>query len=103
MTKRTVLCHAHGRPGDWEAICFDFDIAVQGQSFEQVKSLLDAAVSSYVVDACAEDEQTAKRLLSRRAPLSVRLRLLASYAAHVLLRRNDEREYQAGFDIPCHA
>jgi hypothetical protein len=29
---RELNCIAHGRPGSWEAICLDFDLAVQGRA-----------------------------------------------------------------------
>ena len=102
---RRVHCFAKGVPGDWEGICIDFDIAVQGKSFDEVRTLLDEAVHSYVIDACAEEPSTARRLLNRKAPLSVRLGLAASYLAHIVSSSNHDgdREYKAGFDLPCHA
>ena len=103
MEYKRVHCFAHGTPGEWEAICVDFDIAVQGSSFEEVRSLLDDAVRSYVEDACAERPAVANRLLNRRAPLSVRVKLAVSYVCHLLSRTREDREYQAGFDLPCHA
>lgn len=104
MIKRRVQCFAHGRPGDWEAVCVDLDIAVQGASFDEVRWSLNAAVETYVADARAGDEASALRLLSRRAPLTTRIRLAASYLAHIVLANDgDNREFQAGFDLPCHA
>lgn len=103
MATKRVQCFARGVPGDWEATCVDLDIAVQGRSFEEVKSLLDEAVHSYVEDACAEDPETARALLNRRAPLPVRVRLAGSYLVHLLTRKDGDREYKAGFDLPCHA
>lgn len=102
MTKR-VLCYAHGRPNAWEALCLDFDIAVQGASFDEVKALLDEAIRTYVEDACAESPETARQLLNRRAPLWLRAKLVASFLLHMAFRRDGAREYQAGFDLPCPA
>lgn len=101
MQKR-VLCYARGVPGDWEAFCVDFDIAVQGETFEQVAALLNEAVLSYADDACHEDQATTRRLLHRRAPLFWRLRLAGSFLLHTVLGARD-RKYQAGFDLPCPA
>ena len=39
MMKR-LLCFAEGKEGDWEGICVDLDIAVQGASFNEVCELL---------------------------------------------------------------
>lgn len=101
----SVWCFAHGRPGDWEAMCVDLDIAVQGTSFDDVKNQLDSAVRSYVEDAMAEDAGTRQRLLARQAPLHVRLQCWATLFWHAVLGRsaNSDREYRAGFDLPCPA
>lgn len=101
---RSVQCFAHGRPGSWEGLCVDLDIAVQGASFEDVRARLDHAVSTYVEDATAEDPATARKLLARRAPLWVRLKLAAAYLGHLLSAgRGGDREFKAGFDLPCRA
>ena len=67
-------CYAEGRDGDWEAICFDLDIAVQGGSFEEVFGSLQEAISLYfetVVELAADQPPT---LLHRPVPLPVRLK-----------------------------
>jgi hypothetical protein len=69
---REYLCVARRGREWWEALCLDFDLAVQGRSFDEVRALLDEAVNSYVADARAEAEPTRSRLLARRAPLHVR-------------------------------
>lgn len=98
---RTVLCFAHGREGAWEAICLDYDIAVAGRSFEEVKALLDHAIATYVADAMNEDARSRTALLNRRAPLHVRLRHLATFLFAALRRRGRDRETQVGFSLPC--
>lgn len=72
---RRLQCFAHGRPGDWEAICTDLDLAVQGTSFEDVQRMLNEAVCSYVEDAMQESEETRRQLLKRRSPWHVRIGL----------------------------
>jgi hypothetical protein len=64
---------AHGKNGTWEAFSLDFDLAVQGGSFEEVSEGLRAAVASYLQDVAAEQEPTRSRLLRRRVPLHIRL------------------------------
>ena len=71
--KIPLTCIARGGDGRWEAICLDFNIVVQGQSLEEVEALLRGIVLSYVEDALKEDETTRNQLLTRRAPLHVRL------------------------------
>jgi len=97
---KPVQCFANGHPGDWEAICVDFDLAVQGSSFEEVQALLHDAIASYVQCAGAEAPETASRLLRRRAPALVHLRLVLSYLFHTVFKRENDT-YRAGFDVPC--
>ena len=99
--ERTVLCFAHGREGAWEAICLDYDIAVAGRSFEEVKALLDHAIATYVEDAMNEDERTRRALLNRRAPFHVRARHIARFLSAALRHRSRDRETQVGFSVPC--
>jgi hypothetical protein len=97
-----VQCFARGRPGDWEAMCVDLDISVQGSSFEEVKALLDQAVAGFVRDAQEEDERNAARLLRRRAPFHVRWKLAFQYLIHTLTT-SPEDDCRAGFDLYCPA
>ena len=72
---RKVTCYAWGKPGDWEAICVDLDIAAQGASFEQARSELADAVETfldYIADL-PEIEQAV--MLRRKAPWWLRIRL----------------------------
>jgi len=68
---QTLLCYARGRTNDWEAICVDFDIAVQGRSFAEVQTRLEEAVKAYAEAAGMEDAATKEKLLGRRAPFWV--------------------------------
>ena len=100
---RRLLCFARGTDGDWEAICVDLDIAVEGYSLEDVKQRLHDAVRLYVESALAESEEVGMRLLTRRAPIWVRARLGLSYLAHLLSGRRNGDDLRAGFDMPCPA
>lgn len=101
MVPKHVQCFAHGRGNDWQAICVDFDIAVQGHSLPDVQQRLGDAVTAYVIAAMEQDEDTRREWLSRRVPLSVELGLFFGYFAHVLTRRRrrDHDECKAGFDV----
>ena len=82
---RKLTCYAWGKPGHWEALCVDYDIPAQGDSFEDVRPELADAVGTYLdyVSDLPENEQRA--FLSRKAPLSLRLRLaLASRISRTL-------------------
>lgn len=103
MERRALLNYAHGREGSWEAICVDLDIAVQGRSFEEVKSLLNDAIRSYVEDALNEAPADQHRLLSRRAPWWERGRLALNYLVRSTFNRRGPGDLQASFDISCPA
>jgi predicted RNase H-like HicB family nuclease len=62
---KAVLCVASGRDSQWEAFCLDYDLAVQGQSFEEVRGLLKDAIEMYVDTAVKEPEPNRSRLLAR--------------------------------------
>lgn len=98
------LCVARFDGARWESLCLDLDIAVEGTSFEDVKSDLHAAIASYVADASREAEPARSQLLHRRAPLRIRLawglRILLSFA---LDRGHRDRESTVGFPVSCPA
>lgn len=108
MPKLPVTCIARGHEGHWEAICLDFNIAAQGESFQEVERLLFEAVTSYVEDALKEDEPTRTQLLSRQAPLSVRLSWFGGLLWAALCGRIDHHDGDASsatvpFAVPCPA
>lgn len=77
MGKRRLLrCYSEGRGDCWEAVCLDLDIAVQGRSFQETYDGLNEAIADYLEYVLTLPEPDRSRLLSRRAPLSMRLRFL---------------------------
>ena len=98
---KTVSCYAAGRDGEWEAICLDLDIAVQGESFEEVSASLSKAISLYLESVSALSESERALLVERPAPLSVRLRFLG-YALRSLLGADRDR-YHHQFTMPLAA
>ena len=83
---RPATCYAWGKPGDWAALCVDYDIAAQGESLEQVRRELADAVATwleYVAELPAH-EQTA--FLNRKAPLLLRWRLASQRRIFTLSR-----------------
>ncbi len=99
---RTLRCYAEGGPGDWEAICLDLDIAVQGETFEEVYRSLGEAIALYgeAVSDLPADERA--RLVQRPSPLSVRLRFLGHVLGSVFADRGDSRE-RHDFTMPAAA
>lgn len=71
-----LRCYAEGRPGAWEAICLDFDVAVQGPSFEAVDKDLREAIGLYLEEIADYPAKDRARLLNRKAPLLMRLKYL---------------------------
>ena len=73
---RVLRCYAEGRPGHWSAICLDLDIAVDGPTLASVTESLEKAVSEYCAYVMTLPEADQRRLLRRKAPLSLRIRFL---------------------------
>lgn len=99
---RDIMCFARGHEGSWEALCADFDIAVQGASFDEVRREIDGAVRQYISFAEMQDEATKRKLLSRRAPWHVRIGWIALVAWHGF-RRDGKGETPAAFPVACAA
>lgn len=79
-----LRCYAEGRPGDWQAICLDLDIAVQGGSFDEVRNNLNSAIALFIEEVKDSSAANQRRLLSRKAPLWMRLK----YAWQLIKRDN---------------
>src|ERR1700733_14605054 len=90
VASRQLICIAKGRDGLWEAICLDFDIAVAGDSLDDVKGLLYQAVYSYCEDAKREAEPTRSQLLNRRVPFWARLRWTWPFVLAVFFGRKQQ-------------
>lgn len=70
-----VRCYAEQRESLWVAVCVDFGLAAQGDSFNDASHKLDEQIREYVFDAIAgPDRQFGAQLLQRKAVLSQRLR-----------------------------
>ena len=96
---RTLHCYAVGKDGEWEAICLDLDIAVQGSSFEAVSTSLGEAISLYLESVSALPREEQDRLLNRSAPVWVRLEFLWR-ALLSLFRRDDGGRYHHQYTMP---
>jgi predicted RNase H-like HicB family nuclease len=101
--KRALRCFAEGREGNWEAICLDLDIAVQGGSFEDVFRSLNEAIALYVETAEELPPRDRQRLLNRPAPLSVRLRFLWLALRSLFPGSTPESRYYHQFTLPAAA
>lgn len=65
-----LRCYAERVDGQWQAVCLDFSLAAQGDSFDEARAKLDEQIHEYVHDALAGDDRPhAAMLLTRRAPM----------------------------------
>jgi hypothetical protein len=101
--RKSLVCFAHGHPGQWEAICVDFDLAVAGESFAEVQDSLSRAIEEYVALALQENAHNREILLSRRAPWYVRINYITRFFFGLLGSKRSGSETHAGFSAPCPA
>ena len=65
-----IRCYARKSQGQWVAVCLNFSLAAQGDSFEEARDKLRSQVDEYIDDAInGPDRQHAHYLMNRRAPL----------------------------------
>ena len=99
-------CYAERHGDQWLAYCIDLTLAVQGDSFQDVRQRLDEQIVSYVYDAIAgEDQQHAAYLLTRKAPLRLRYRyyVLASLQRIHALRDSLQERIGKTFEAALNA
>lgn len=72
---RTILCYAEGHGEQWEGFCLDFDLAVQGSSFDDVIGKLREQAELYLEGVRELPEADRARLFHRSVPWFLRVRL----------------------------
>ena len=102
MAAKTLHCYAEGQDGDWEAICLDLDIAVQGRSFEEVFASLREAIKLYLESVANLGPEERQSLLHRPAPLPVRLKFIAEALRGLVMGRDGDRQRHQ-FTVPLAA
>jgi predicted RNase H-like HicB family nuclease len=100
---RLLRCHAEQSGDGWEATCLDLDIAVQGDSFEEVYAALQEAIALYLETVADLPQEDRRRLLNRPAPLPSRLRFLGYAIRNVLSDSLTGRTASADFTLPMAA
>ncbi len=70
-----VRCYAYGGGNDWQAICVDLDIAVDGESLQEVRDSLVSCIELYLERVAELPAAEQKQFLARKSPWHVRLRL----------------------------
>ena len=101
---KVLICYAEGRPdGKWEAVCVDYDIAVEGQSIAHVIDELRAAITDYLKYVETLPPKERARFLRRRTPFLAKLKFL--YWSFMDLFCNGRRDHlqRHDFTLPCAA
>jgi hypothetical protein len=96
-----LRCYAGRTHGKWEAFCMDFDIAVQGDSFQEVYDALNVAVHDYVVRVHELPEADQDRLLNRRVPFRSKMAFLFGLVSTALRSRGGDDDEKHGYTLPC--
>ncbi len=94
MTEFHVRCLAEARDGKWEAICLDFDLAAQADSFPAVKTRLKEAIDLHVESLEDLSEADRVRLLRRRAPWCLWVKYVIAVALAKFHERRSGGEYR---------
>ena len=87
-----LRCAAEGSRGQWEAICLDLDLAVQGQSFEEVYKELNEMIVGYLETVSTYSPAEQARLINRKAPFGLRFRYTVRYLLASLFGRDSNKE-----------
>lgn len=98
--EKILSCYAVKQKHGWEAICLDFDIAVQGESFSEVERKLREALNSYIEYVGTLSEQDQKRFLDRHVPCHVRARFVLGVTLSMLFHGANGSGPQS-FGLPC--
>jgi hypothetical protein len=97
--RKLLRCYAERHHGQWEAFCLDFDIAVQGSSFEAVYHDLNVAVTDYVERVSGLPADDRDRLLHRRAPFWSRVRFLFAFLRAALRSSGGDDDERHGYTL----
>ena len=100
---KAIWCYAEGCPGNWEAICLDFDLSVQGESFDEVYRELHEAISMHLeyIETLPKEEQI--RFLRRKAPFGLRIKVIMMLILAAIFTNGKDNADRAGFLVHCSA
>ena len=75
MDDLKLRCYAYGSGASWEAICIDLNVAVCGNSRQEVRASLRTAVDLYLETVADLPAAEQDGFLSRRTPWHTRAKL----------------------------
>ena len=79
-----------GSGASWHGMCIDLDIAAQGESLDEVRSVLMDMVNTYLESVVTYPEPERHRLLNRKAPLAIRMKFMLRFFMAYLVARKRE-------------
>lgn len=106
MEHRIIHCYAEGRGNAWEAFCLDFDLAVQGRTFEDVYQKLNDQIVLYIEHVATLPEADRTRLLNRSMPFTLRAGFFWRFLLSSLFQRDGKSRHEFTrpmSDLPCAA
>ena len=99
MAEIELRCMAEGRADSWLAVCVDLDIAVQGESFPEVRESLAKAIDMYLDRVGELPSAEQQQLINRRSPWHVR----AKFEFYRVLSKFKRDGGHRPFTLPGHA
>jgi predicted RNase H-like HicB family nuclease len=100
---RVLHCYAFGDDNEWQAICLDLDLAVQGRSFEEVFHRLTEVICLHLEGVMELPEEDQKRLLNRSVPWFVRVKFAVAAFIMALRTRGQKGRFEHHYTMPAPA
>jgi hypothetical protein len=101
---QTVMICIEGVKDCWEAVCLDFDIAVQGKTLDDALASMKDAILMYLERVYELPDVERDAFLRRRAPWRVRFSFLMHAFLHGLRFRDEANgKTRAEILMPCPA
>jgi hypothetical protein len=97
---RAVRCFAEGRDGQWEAVCLDFDLSVQGGSFTDVYARLNDQIALYLEEVASLPMAERRRFWRRKVPFTVALVMLAKMARLAIAAPRGRAVHEYSMPLP---
>ncbi len=98
-------CYVEGGGTEWQAVCLNFDLAVQGRSVKEVQERLARAIQDYLEYVqTLPDESERERFLNRRVPLRTRIVFaLRALVSALVVPRGPGGNQHLSYTVPCAA
>lgn len=97
---KTLRCMAYQQNSVYVAACLDLSLAAQADSMQEAMDKLEAQMKDYIVEAFSEPEY-ARQLLSRKAPISMRLKYWTIAFQVFFKKRNQARLFAETCETPA--